>query len=55
MELVKKFSDKELPNVNDAGSRVLARIEPMKTRLQGNTGMEDLVWGIPVSLKKTAK
>ncbi|ROM29019.1 hypothetical protein BK645_08585 [Pseudomonas protegens] len=55
VELVKKFSDKELANVNDTGRRVLARIEPMKTRLQGDTGMEDLVWGIPVSLKKTAR
>ena len=36
-------------------SQVLARIQPMKTEILGEAGMEDLTWGLPVSLKRKAR
>jgi len=52
---VKKFSDNEQRPLNETSRRGLARIQPMNTQVLGNTGMEDLVWGMPVSLKKAAE
>lgn len=55
VELTKKFVDNAQPTLNEKSRQVLARIQPMKTQMLGSVGMEDLVWGIPVSLKKTGK
>lgn len=54
-EFVKKISDNEQRPLNETSRRGLARIQPMNTQVLGNTGMEDLVWGMPVSLKKAAE
>ncbi|HHK0940535.1 TPA: hypothetical protein ACQQM6_006451, partial [Pseudomonas aeruginosa] len=55
MELTKRFIDREQPRLDETGRQVLARIQPMKTEILGEAGMEDLTWGLPVSLKRKAR
>lgn len=55
MELTKRFIDHEQPRLDETGRQVLARIQPMKTEILGEAGMEDLTWGLPVSLKRKAR
>ncbi|HBO7422767.1 MULTISPECIES: hypothetical protein [Pseudomonas aeruginosa group] len=55
MELTKKFIAREQPTLTETGRQVLARIQPMKTRILGEEGMQDLTWGLPVSLKRTGR
>ncbi len=55
VEFTQKFIDHEQPKLSETGRQVLARIQPMKTQVLGEKGMEDLVWGLPVSLKKPGK
>ena len=55
MELTKRFIDREQPRLDETGRQVLARIQPMKTEILGEAGMEDLTWGLPVSFETQGK
>lgn len=55
IELTKQYSQNEQQTLNETSRQVLARIQPMKTQVLGNAGVEDVVWGVPVSLRNTGK
>lgn len=39
-------------NVSDKHQQMLSRLEPMQITMLGKQGMEDPIWGLPVSLRK---